>query len=66
MRAHNDRWYWYPIAWLGIGLLTASLLVCVLTIAIATWHADPVLDTGSGAHFLGMPLTEEPARTRPP
>jgi hypothetical protein len=66
MPSHDDHWCRYPIAWLGIGLFTASLLGCALIIALATRHTDPALDSGSGAHFLGMPLTEDRARTRPP
>jgi len=50
-----DAWFRQPIVWLGTAVLYASIVGCIVTIVLATRHADTPVATGSDS-VLKVPL----------
>ena len=68
MNDARDTGAWrQPIVWLGTAIFVASLAACIVTIVIASRHADVPVDPAA-IRVMAIPLdisTEPPAKERP-
>jgi len=55
-RQSSERWYHQPVAWLGAGLLFASIAGCIGMVVLAARYPDDPLPVSS-ERLLRMPAT---------
>ena len=54
--AHDGaKWFRQPVLWVGALIFLVSLLACVVTIVLASRHADVPVES-SGARVLKVPI----------